>query len=155
MLGFSPNLKMHEHREPTPWDNFTNKNTNRPKVNSRDAKLHFLMGRYNSSQGLFAHDDLANEIRHRMALDTAFFSLFPDIYEVEGQVFPLEPTRRTPTDFDCLRFLMETFEGKCMPFSEYGLGHVKYIVEFCETSTTSEIVEKAMDMGHICNDIVV
>ena len=51
-----------------------------PKVNSRDAKLHFLMGRYNSQQGLFAHDDLAQEIRHRMALDTAFFSLFPDIY---------------------------------------------------------------------------
>ena len=46
------------------------------------------MGRYSSSnkQGLFAHDDLAREIRHRMALDTAFFSLFPDIYEVSGQV---------------------------------------------------------------------
>jgi len=42
------------------------------------------MGRYNSHQGLFAHDDLAHEIRHRMALDTAFFSLFPDIYEVDG-----------------------------------------------------------------------
>ena len=55
-----------------------------PKINSRDAKLHFLMGRYNSQQGLFAHDDLAQEIRHRMALDTAFFSLFPDIYEVDG-----------------------------------------------------------------------
>ena len=54
------------------------------KVNSRDAKLHFLMGRYNSQQGLLAHDNLAHEIRSRMALDTAFFSLFPDIYEVDG-----------------------------------------------------------------------
>ena len=90
-----------------------------------------------------------------MALDTAFFSLFPDIYEVEGKEFYLEPTRRVPSDFDCLRFLMESFENKCMPFSEYGLGHVKYIVEFCETSSTSEIVEKAMDMSHICNSLVV
>ena len=53
-------------------------------MNSRDAKLHFLMGRYNSQQGLLAHDNLAHEIRSRMALDTAFFSLFPDIYEVDG-----------------------------------------------------------------------
>ena len=90
-----------------------------------------------------------------MALDTAFFSLFPDIYEVEGKEFYLEPPKRVPSDFDCLRVLMESFENKCMPFSEYGLGHVKYIVEFCESSTTSEIVEKAMDMGHICNTLVV
>ena len=90
-----------------------------------------------------------------MALDTAFFSLFPDIYEVEGKEFYLEPPKRVPSDFDCLRFLMESFENKCMPFSEYGLGHVKYIVEFCESSTTGEIVEKAMDMGHICNTLVV
>ena len=50
---------------------------------------------------------------------------------------------------------MESFENKCMPFSEYGLGHVKYIVEFCETSSTPEIVEKAMDMEHVCNNLIV
>ena len=50
---------------------------------------------------------------------------------------------------------METFENKCMPFSEYGLGHVKYIVEFCETNSTSQIVEKAMDMGEVCNNLIV
>ena len=126
------------------------------KVNSRDAKLHFLMGRYNSNQGLFAHDDLAHEIRHRMALDTAFFSLFPDIYEVDGtRVSPEKVAQRIPKDFDCLRFLIDSFENKCMPFSEYGLGHVKYLVEFCETSTTTEIVEKVMDMGHICESLIV
>ena len=116
-----------------------------------------------------------------MALDTAFFSLFPDIYHVEGEHLPVgheellhhdnaeltpeeksakaekvEKAKKTvPKDFDCLRFLMETFENKCMPFSEYGLGHVKYIVEFCETSSTSQIVEKAMDMGEICNNLIV
>ena len=142
---------MHES-ENTGWEKFTAK---KPKVNARDAKLHFLMGRYNSSQGLFAHDDLANEIRHRMALDTAFFSLFPDIYEHEGIIIPTESPKRIPSDFDCLRFLMESFENKCMPFSEYGLGHIKYIVEFCESNNTADIVEKAMDMGHICDSLIV
>ena len=117
------------------------------------------MGRYNSKQGLFAHDDLAREIRHRMALDTAFFSLFPDIYDVHGPETANpdaeEKAKRVPKDFDCLRFLIETFENKCMPFSDYGLGHVKYLVEFCETSKTEEIVEKAMDMGNVCDNLVV
>ena len=42
-----------------------------------------------------------------------------------------------------------------MPLNEYGLGHVKYLVEYCETMTTPEIVEKAMDMADICNNLVV
>ena len=115
------------------------------------------MGKYESDKGIFAHDDLAKEIRHRMALDTAFFSLFPDIYEVNGPVTrePGTPSNRVPKDFDCLRFLMETFENKCMPFSAYGLGHVKYLVEFCETQSTSDIVDKAMDMKRICDNLVV
>ena len=136
LLGFTPKLDVEEQQ--SGWDKFT-ENSKKPKVNSRDAKLHFLMGRYNSHSGMFAHDDLANEIRHRMALDTAFFSLFPDIYAPEDDHHEEEetkPEKRVPKDFDCLRFLMETFENKCMPFSEYGLGHVKYIVEFCETSET-------------------
>ena len=121
------------------------------KVNSRDAKLHFLMGRYTSQQGgEESYQDLAHEIRHRMALDTAFFNLFPDIYDVDGTIDRTREHNRhhpsIPKDFDCLRFLIETFENKCLPFNEYGLGHIKYLVEYCETSGTSEIVEKALDM---------
>lgn len=56
------------------------------------------MGRYNSNQGLFSHDKLASEIRHRMALDTAFFSLFPDIYEVEGPSATAEATKKLHTE---------------------------------------------------------
>lgn len=80
-----------------------------------------------------------------MALDTAFFSLFPDIYEVGGFEQPVvelkfenleqdaveskaEAKPVVPKDFDCLRFLIETFERKCMPLNEYGLGHIKYLV---------------------------
>jgi len=84
-MGFSPKIEVPDAQTDDPEESTPTK-AKKPKVNSRDAKLHFLMGRYNSQQGLFAHDDLAHEIRHRMALDTAFFSLFPDIYEVEGTV---------------------------------------------------------------------
>ena len=108
-----------------------------------------------------------------MALDTAFFSLFPDIYEVggpiidaheveEGDAAPEQLSKeqaaahqRVPKDFDCLRFLIESFEKKCMPLSDYGLGHVKYLVEFCETKSTPQIVNKAMEMGDTCANLVV
>jgi len=94
-----------------------------------------------------------------MALDTAFFNLFPDIYEVDGTTLDHEKLQslkqRVPKDFDCLRFLIETFENKCLPFNEYGLGHIKYLVEYCETSPTSDIVDKALDMSHVCRDLAI
>ena len=166
MLGFTPKIEtdapkeISKEEEKEKLEKEKKKESERKakgaKVNSRDSKLHFLMGRYNSNKGLFAHDDLANEIRHRMALDTAFFSLFPDIYEVDGTVpNPEKAALRVPKDFDCLRFLLEAFENKCMPFSDYGLGHIKYIVEYCETNKTSAIVEKAVDMGNVCANLVV
>jgi hypothetical protein len=46
LLGFAPKLDVETQRNPG-WDKFTDKK--KPKVNSRDAKLHFLMGRYNSN----------------------------------------------------------------------------------------------------------
>lgn len=114
------------------------------------------MGRYNTHQGGESYADLAQEIRHRMALDTAFFNLFPDIYEVDGTYLERSMKKQTvPKDFDCLRFLIETFENKCLPFNEYGLGHIKYLVEYCESSATQEIVDKAMDMAHVCRDLVI
>lgn len=89
-----------------------------------------------------------------MALDTAFFSLFPDIYEVDGTTIDADKVaQRIPKDFDCLRFLIETFENKCLPFSEYGLGHIKYLVEYCETSPTADIVTKAMEMQEQCKEL--
>lgn len=71
--------------------------------------------------------------------------------------FPVRdgPAKVVPKDYDCLRFLMETFENKCMPFSEYGLGLVKYIVEFCETSETHQIVDKALEMGNTCDHLII
>ena len=89
-----------------------------------------------------------------MALDTAFFNLFPEIYDVDGTIVG-EHVHTRPKDFDCLRFLIETFESKCLPFNEYGLGHIKYLVEYCETSGRSDIVDKALDMQNVCSDLVI
>ena len=110
-----------------------------------------------------------------MALDTAFFSLFPDMYEVGGPILnarevmegeeaapeeqlskeQVAAQKRVPKDFDCLRFLVDSFEQKCMPLNDYGLGHIKYLVEYCETKTKAQIVNKVMEMGDTCANLVV
>lgn len=60
LFGFSPRVEFgDEHGEGSTDEAFDTKVLTGPKVNARDAKIHFLMGRYNSRQGLFAHDDLA------------------------------------------------------------------------------------------------
>ena len=127
----------------------------KPKISSRDAKLHFLMGRYNADGDFESYQDLAQEIRHRMALDTTFYNLFPDIYEVDGTFIDPLKERMQPHDFDCLRFLIETYETKCMPFNEYGMGHIKYLVEYCETQSTAEILHKARDMANLCLNLTI
>lgn len=47
LLGFTPKLDVEDQKNET-WENMLEEKK-RPKVNSRDAKLHFLMGRYNSN----------------------------------------------------------------------------------------------------------
>ena len=47
LLGWTPKLDLVEQKNET-WRKFTEE-AKKPKVNSRDAKLHFLMGRYNSN----------------------------------------------------------------------------------------------------------
>ena len=92
LFGRNPTLEVNDSESNAQEDKLDVKPKQGTKVNSRDSRLHFLMGQYNSNKGLFAHDDLAHEIRHRMALDTAFFSLFPDIYEVDGTAELPHPT---------------------------------------------------------------
>ena len=39
-----------------------------------------------------------------------------------------------PTDFDCLKELIETHDTHCGKFDDYSLKYVKHIVQACETS---------------------
>lgn len=48
LLGFTPKLDVSD-QPASKWDQLKNSHSKKPKVNSRDAKLHFLMGRYNSN----------------------------------------------------------------------------------------------------------
>jgi len=50
--------------------------------------------------------------------------------------------RILPTDFDCLKELIETHDRDCGKFDDYSLQFVKHIVQACETTnhSTEELV---------------
>ena len=53
--------------------------------------------------------------------------MFPSHVEaVKNKTVPL------PTDFDCYRELIETFETKCEKFTDYSMKHMNYLVAECE-----------------------
>jgi len=40
-----------------------------------------------------------------------------------------------PSDFTCLRALMQTYENSCGPFTHYANTYIKYLVRECEQPT--------------------
>jgi hypothetical protein len=47
-----------------------------------------------------------------------------------------------PTDFDCLRSMIDTYEQTCGKFNDYSRGFIKYLVRECETPTMSHQAAK-------------
>lgn len=42
-----------------------------------------------------------------------------------------------PTDFDCLKEVIESHDGSCAKFDDYSLKYVKHIVQACESKNFS------------------
>ena len=55
-----------------------------------------------------------------------------------------------PKNYDCLRFLVDTHDVFCGDFDAYSLGKVKYIVNACETKSTAQVNQIAIDLEQEC-----
>jgi len=116
-------------------------------VNSRDAKLHYLFNRVNNFGGEKAHSDLKAELEHRMFVDKLFADAFPKHFGSEKKDFELTVQ---PTDYPCLRFLMEGVEQNCGKFSDYSLKYVKHLVHVCESQDQLGVLEAANKIESFC-----
>ena len=56
-----------------------------------------------------------------------------------------------PTDFNCLRYLVDTHDEFCTPFEDYSLKYVKYLVNTCETETQDEVQKVALKLKEVCS----
>ena len=96
-------------------------------VDSRDVKLHYLYHEVLSNPSIEATQALQDELAARTKADQLIAELFPEHMEaVRNKTTPL------PTDFECYKDLIETFEKYCMKFTDYSMKYMSALVAECE-----------------------
>jgi legumain len=93
-------------------------------VSSRDAQLHHLTAKVLEDGSAKNHMALTEELQNRMTVDTQVEQVFS--YHFDKEI-------PAPTDFDCLRSVVDHWENECGKLSDYGLQYVKYMVAECES----------------------
>lgn len=117
-------------------------------VNSRDAKLHYLFNRVTKNGGEQAHQDLKDELEHRMYIDKLFAEAFPKHFgPYAAEDFKLTVQ---PSDYNCLRYLMSSVENSCGRFTDYSLKYVKHLVHVCENQDEAGVAEAARKVAEFC-----
>jgi len=117
-------------------------------VDSRDIKLHYLYNKVMSDSSAENHKALQEELDHRMKVDSIFAEAFPLHMEaVKNNTTPL------PTEFDCYRKLIATYEDKCERMDDYSLKYMKAFVAECEgmKSFPAAIEESIARLEGVCS----
>jgi legumain len=96
-------------------------------VDSRDNMLHYRYAQVMENPSFENHQALQNELEHRMQVDNFFKLVFPHhMKAVENKTTPL------PTQFDCYRRLISTYQEVCESIDDYTLKYMKVFVAECE-----------------------
>jgi len=97
-------------------------------IDSRDIQLHYKYNNVMRNPTAENHQALADEIAHRMKIDSIFEQAFPaHMNAIKSGAKVL------PTDFECYRNLMTKFEEKCgEKLDDYSLKYAKAFVAECE-----------------------
>jgi len=118
-------------------------------VDSRDVNLHYLYNLVMQNPTQENNLALQAEITHRMNVDLRFGKMFPNHMEaIKNGTSPL------PTDFDCYRRLIQTYQDECEAVSDYTLKYFKAFVAECEgmLSFPSAIDGTIHRMKNVCSE---
>lgn len=109
------------------WDEATAWSKNDFAVDSRDVKLHYLYYKVKEDPSSENMEALQGELKYRTEMDKLVADMFPvHMKAVKDKSTP------NPSDFDCLRDLMDQFNNKCTKFDDYSLKWVSALVAECE-----------------------
>lgn len=110
-------------------------------VSSRDAYMHHLYSKALHSPSRKLKLLLVNELNKMMIVDETFAQF------MDTSTSNLHFCKKTsgeechdqyvPSDFDCLRSMVGTYEKHCGPFTDYARKFIKYLVRECEDPTMS------------------
>lgn len=96
-------------------------------VNSRDIKLNHLYAKVQRKNSHKAQLDLSMELTKRMRSDQVF-EKFIELTGIDQE------EKILPTDFDCLKTVIEAHDTECGKFDDYSLKFVKHIVQACQST---------------------
>lgn len=105
--------------------------------------MHYLYYKHLRENTNESAEALKEEIDEREELD-AIFTDFDNLLGLNNA------TPATPTNFECLRDVMETYEAECGKFSEYGLKKIRSMVNACESNTDRGTVKRVIHK--LCSD---
>jgi len=111
-------------------------------VNQRDAHLHYLTEKVMKEGGDENHAALMEEVELRSFYDNTFKTAFPELL--------MDDLETELKDYDCYRFLIDSFESDCGKFNDYGFKYAKYLRHVCITGDNEEIGATAAKLHDIC-----
>ena len=107
-------------------DKYMSQEKNDSAVNSRDINLNYLYGKVMDNATIENTQALTEALNQRMLVDKRFASMFPKHFEAVKDNAPL------PTDYDCYRTLVDTYETHCGQFDDYSMKYMATLVAECE-----------------------
>jgi legumain len=104
-------------------------------VDQRDHMLHYWTNKVMAEGGDENHAALLEEVTLRSFYDNTFRTAFPGLGAEELET-ELE-------DYDCYRFLIDSFETSCGKFNDYGFKYARYLRHTCIVGDTEHIQHTA------------
>jgi len=92
------------------------------KIDSRDVRFTQAFENYLESGTAEDFEILNTELAHRGRVDKFFAAISPG-FKMDEAV--------TVSDWDCYRFLIDSYEQTCEPFSDYSLKYAKVFADVC------------------------
>jgi legumain len=109
------------------------------KVDSRDVKLVSLLRQYHTAdenKKAMIKLLIEDETRIRAIADTIAYTIIDELISRDSSRLSrneLALATHSPTNFDCLRFLVQSVEKECGKLNDYSLKHVRKLVNICES----------------------
>ena len=113
----------------TKWDEITSSRKDNFAVDSRDVKLHYLYVKVREDPSVDNMKALEDELQYRTEIDNLFAEVFP-VHAVTVKNKP----NPNPTDFDCLRSMVNHFESHCLKLDGYSLKWAATFTAECEST---------------------
>jgi len=116
----------------------------RSSIDSRDINLHHLFNVYSKTGAEVDRQRLMEEISHRGNVDTHWATIFGG-HNTEN--FTVEKVE----DFDCYRFLVNTYEASCGRFSDYSLKYAKNLAYACNKFDEKDLADLVKNIMGACH----